>query len=425
MTKHNLAYNMRPKSIDQVVGQQHLLGQGNIIQRMVSAKQLSSMILYGPPGIGKTSIASALSGSTGIPFEYFNASVDDKKKLQSFAKTVEKTKEPLIILLDEIHRLDKPKQDFLLPFMESSDMIIIGATTENPYINVNPAIRSRSQIFELKPVSSTDIYDLLTRAITDKEYGLGDYPIDIDTNAQMFLSQATNGDVRSALNALELAVKSTPESNGKIHITLDIIEETTQRKSIDADKNGDSHYNLISALQKSIRGSDVNAALHYLARILESGDLTIAIRRLTVIAFEDIGLANPSVWTQVVSATTAALQLGLPEARIPLSDAVIALALSPKSNKAYKAIDMATADLSMGYDLSIPAHLKDSHYKGASALGNGVGYKYPHDYEHAIVPQRYLPYALNSEYIDLNDPSGHESVLKQTYDHLKDLDLYR
>lgn len=423
MNNHNLAYNLRPKTIEDVIGQQHLLGPGKIIKRMVDAKTLTSMILYGPPGIGKTSIASALSGSTGIPFEYFNASVDDKKKLQSFAKLVDTNKEPIIILLDEIHRLDKPKQDFLLPFMESGDMIIIGATTENPYINVNPAIRSRSQIFELKPIQAKDLILLINRAIADKENGLGNYNINIDEQTKNFLASNTNGDARSVLSALELAVKSTAENNGVIEITLDIVEECLQRKAIDGDKNGDAHYNTISALQKSIRGSDANASLHYLARILESGDLTIAVRRLMVIAFEDIGLTDPTVAPYVLAATNAALQLGLPEARIPLANAVTMMALSPKSNAPYKALDLASMDLSNNYDLSIPNHLKDTHYKGSAKLGH-VGYLYPHDYQNALIKQQYLPDSLKGkEYLSLTS-NGSEQKYKNIYNNLNQLHLF-
>lgn len=421
---HNLAYRMRPKTIDQIVGQEHLVGYGEIIWRMVQAKRLSSMILYGPPGTGKTSIASALSGSTGIPFEYFNASVDDKKKLQAYAKQVEKTKEPIILLLDEIHRLDKPKQDFLLPFMESSEIIVIGATTENPYISVQPAIRSRSQIFELKPVASTDIRKVLTRALNDTVDGLGDLNIEINETTLDFLAGATNGDVRSALNALEIAALSTPpEKTGLdeiIKLPLVIIEKCVQKKAIDGDASGDAHYNVISALQKSIRGSDVDASLHYLARLLEAGDLITAMRRLTIIAFEDIGIANPQIGPQVMAAIEAAKTTGLPEARIPLATATVLMALSPKSNAAYHGLDAATADLSEGYDIEIPRHLKDAHYKGAAKLGNGVDYLYPHNYPYALVEQQYLPDALKSkEYLEFKKSSEFENNLEQTYNALK------
>lgn len=421
---HNLAYKMRPKTIDQIVGQQHLVGYGEIIWRMVQAKRLSSMILYGPPGTGKTSIASALSGSTGLPFEYFNASVDDKKKLQAYAKQVEKTKEPIILLLDEIHRLDKPKQDFLLPFMESSDIIVIGATTENPYISVQPAIRSRSQIFELKPVDANDIRTVLTRALSDKDQGLGNLNIEINESTLDFLSSATNGDVRSALNALEVAALSTPpEKTGLgqiVKLPLNIIEKCVQKKAIDGDASGDAHYNVISALQKSIRGSDVNASLHYLARLLESGDLITAMRRLTIIAFEDIGIANPQIGPQVMAAVEAAKTTGLPEARIPLATATVLMALSPKSNAAYHGLDLATEDLSQGYNIEIPSHLKDAHYKGAAKLGNGVGYLYPHDYPYALVTQQYLPDDLiNKNYLEFKQASPFEISLESLYEQLK------
>lgn len=413
----DLAANMRPRIIEEIFGQQHLVGENKIIWRMVKSKRLSSMILYGPPGIGKTSIASALSGSTGIPFEAFNASVDSKAKLQQFAKKVEKTKEPMIILLDEIHRLDKPKQDFLLPFMESGDMIIIGATTENPHINIAPAIRSRASIFELEPLNATDMIHVINHALQDTERGLGNMPVKISDETIQFLASSTNGDVRSVLRALEIAVLSTPPAeNNDIEITLNEIEQCVQKKAIDGDASGDAHYNVISALQKSIRGSDVNAALHYLARILEAGDLIIAIRRLLVIAYEDVGLADPLMGPKAFAAVESAKQLGLPEARIPLANLVVDMCLSPKSNMGYKSFDAAAADLTTGLSLAIPRHLRDGHYKGATALGNSVGYLYPHDYQNALVPQQYLPDDfVNHEYLQF-DQSQTGMKYKQIYD---------
>ena len=360
MTQEPLAYRMRPTKIEEIVGQQHLVGEGKIIWRMVAAHRLSSMILYGPPGTGKTSIASAIAGSSKYAFRMLNAATDSQKDLQIVVEEA-KMSGTVVLLLDEIHRLNKIKQDFLLPHLESGAIILIGATTENPYINVTPAIRSRTQIFEVNSLSETDITSAVKRAIADKEKGLGQYNIVLDDNAMLQLSRATNGDLRSALNGLELAVLSTKaDKKGVVHISLPIIEETVQRKALSADKDGDAHYDVISALQKSIRGSDTDAALHYAARIIESGDLPILARRLTVIAYEDIGLANPPAAQRAVTAIQAAQTLGFPEARIPIANAIIELSLSPKSNSAYKAIDLAISDVRHGKSYDIPDHLKDA-----------------------------------------------------------------
>ncbi|WP_062532247.1 replication-associated recombination protein A [Jeotgalibaca dankookensis] len=389
--KKPLAYRMRPKTIDQVVGQEHLVGKNRIIRRMVDAKMLSSMILYGPPGTGKTSIASAISGSTKSAFRHLNAATDSKKDLQIVVEEA-KFSGQVILLLDEIHRLDKPKQDFLLPHLESGLVILIGATTENPYISISPAIRSRCQIFEVKPLSSTDMQKALNRALEDKTDGLGELPIVIDENALLHLSRSSMGDLRGALNALELAALSTPPNeNGNIKITLAVAEECLQRKALVHDKDGDAHYDVISAFQKSIRGSDVDASLHYLGRLVEAGELTVICRRLMVIAYEDINFGNPNAVQRTVSAVQAAQMLGLPEARIPLAHAVIDLALSPKSNSSIEAIDRALQDIRDGKSGDVPKHLKDSHYKGAEALGRGVSYKFPHAYEDHWVAQQYLP----------------------------------
>lgn len=386
-----LAYRMRPRNLEEVVGQQHLVGPGKIINRMVAAKMLSSMILYGPPGTGKTSIASAIAGSTKYAFRMLNAATDTKKDLQIVAEEA-KMSGTVILLLDEVHRLDKTKQDFLLPHLESGRIIMIGATTENPYITINPAIRSRTQIFEVKPLTEADILTAVDHALADKERGLGEYPVRMEENARLHLSRATNGDLRSALNGLELAVRSTPpEADGTIHLTLEVIEECIQRKALTHDKDGDAHYDVISAFQKSIRGSDVDAALHYLGRLVEAGDLAIICRRLMVIGYEDIGLANPAAAARTVNAVLAAERLGLPEARIPLADCVVDLCLSPKSNSAYTALDAAIADIRAKGSGDVPDHLRDSHYKGAKDLGRGLEYQYPHNFDNAWVDQQYLP----------------------------------
>ena len=416
-----LAYRMRPKNIDEIVGQQHLVGPNKIIRRMVNAKLLSSMILYGPPGTGKTSIASAIAGSTKYAFRMLNAATDSKKDLQAVAAEA-KMSGTVILLLDEIHRLDKTKQDFLLPHLEKGDIILIGATTENPYININPAIRSRTQIFEVHPLTPANIKTALKRAINDKTRGLGELPLHFSEEALHFASTATNGDLRSSLNAIELAAKSTsPDPDGTINIDLPIMEECLQKKALTQDKDGDGHYDVISAFQKSIRGSDVDAALHYMARLLVSGDLQIIIRRLLIIAYEDVGLANPPACQRAVSAISAAQQVGLPEAQIPLANAVIELCLSPKSNAATMAIAAAIDDINHGKIGEIPNHLRDAHYHGAKALGRGIDYKYPHDFPNDWVAQKYLPDALShAHYFKAKGNSNIEIQLKNQYKKLKD-----
>ncbi|KRN80336.1 Replication-associated recombination protein A [Lentilactobacillus parabuchneri] len=411
-----LAYRMRPTRIEDIVGQQDLVGPGKIIDRMVRAKMLSSMILYGPPGTGKTSIASAIAGSTKYAFRMLNAATDTKKDLQVVAEEA-KMSGTVVLLLDEIHRLDKTKQDFLLPLLENGSIILIGATTENPYININPAIRSRTQIFEVHPLSADDIKKALQRALADKEKGLGNYPVTITDSAINFLSTATNGDLRSSLNALELAVKSTEKNaEGNIPVTQAVVEECLQRKALNSDKDGDAHYDVISAFQKSIRGSDVDAALHYAGRLIESGDLISVMRRLMVIAYEDIGLANPGACERTVAAIDAARQLGLPEGRIPLANAIIELCLSPKSNSAMTAIDDALSDIRSGNYGDVPLHLKDAHYQGAKKLGRGVTYKYPHDFPNDWVKQQYLPDKIkNAQYYHPKENGRIESALKQQY----------
>lgn len=414
-----LAYRMRPKTIDDVVGQTHLVGEGKIIRRMVDAKQLSSMILYGPPGTGKTSIASAIAGSTHYAFRMLNAATDSKKDLQIVVEEA-KMSGTLILLLDEVHRLDKPKQDFLLPHLENGRVILIGATTENPYISINPAIRSRTQIFEVKPLNEEDIKQAIERALADSQDGLGDLDVTVTDEAMIHLTRATNGDLRSALNGLELAVKSTkPDTNGKIIITLDIIEECVQRKSLTHDKDGDAHYDVISAFQKSIRGSDVDAALHYMARLVEAGDMMSICRRLMVIAYEDIGLANPGACARTVSAVQAAEKLGFPEARIPLANAVIDLCLSPKSNSSIVAIDNALSDIRQGNTGDVPNYLKDSHYNGAEKLNRGVDYKYPHSFDNHWVKQQYLPNKIkNASYYKPVKTGKYEIALGKQWEWL-------
>lgn len=407
----HLALRMRPKTISEVVGQKHLVGEGKIIRRMVEAKRLSSMILYGPPGVGKTSIASAIAGTSQYAFRTFNATVDSKKRLQEIADEANFSG-GLVLLLDEIHRLDKTKQDFLLPLLESGTLIMIGATTENPFFSVTPAIRSRVQIFELEPLQNTDIKDALNRALTDKDRGFA-FDVTLDEDALSLIATATNGDLRSAYNSLDLAVMSTPpDETGNRHIDLETVQNSLQRSYITMDKDGDAHYDILSALQKSIRGSDVNASLHYAARLVEAGDLQSLARRLIVIAYEDIGLANPDAQIHTVTALEAAQKIGFPEARILIANVVIDLALSPKSNSAYTAMDAALKDLRQSGNLPIPRHLRDGHYAGSKELGNAQSYRYPHDYPEKWVHQQYLPDKLaHKNYFDPNETGKYERAL--------------
>ncbi|MGM0864361.1 MAG: replication-associated recombination protein A [Bacillota bacterium] len=414
-----LAFKMRPRTIDEIIGQQHLVGEGKIIDRMVKAKQLSSMILYGPPGIGKTSIASAIAGSTKYRFKNLNAVTNNKKDIQIVAEEA-KMSGKVILLLDEVHRLDKGKQDFLLPYLENGMITLIGATTSNPYHAINPAIRSRCQIFELKPLTIEEMKIALNRAIKDEERGLGGYSLDVTDEAIEHFASSSFGDVRSSLNALELAVLSTsPNEDGVISIDVNIAEECLQKKSFSHDKDGDAHYDVVSAFQKSIRGSDVNAALHYLGRLVEAGDLPSIARRLLVIAYEDIGLANPQAGPRTLAAVETAEKIGFPEARIPLANAIIELCLSPKSNSAITAIDLALGDIRKGKSGEVPDHLKDAHYQGAKELGRGIEYKYPHSYESGWVPQTYLPDKLkNAHYYTPKSTGKFEQAIAQVYEKI-------
>ncbi|NHA39426.1 recombinase RarA [Staphylococcus schleiferi] len=417
MLTEPLASRMRPRNIDEVIGQRHLVGDKGIIRRMVNAKRLSSMIFYGPPGIGKTSIAQAIAGSTAFKFRQLNAVTNTKKDMQMIVEEA-KMSGQVILLLDEIHRLDKAKQDFLLPHLENGKIVLIGATTSNPYHAINPAIRSRAQIFELYPLYKDDIKVALTHALEDEERGLLSYEPVVDDDAFEYFATQSQGDVRSALNALELAVLSSSEKPP--HITIQDAEDCLQRGAFLSDKDGDMHYDVMSAFQKSIRGSDVNAALHYLARLIQAGDLPTIARRLLVISYEDIGLASPGAGQRTLAAIEAAERLGFPEARIPLSQAVIELCLSPKSNSAIKSIDAALSDIRKGHVGQIPDYLRDGHYEGAKSLGRAIGYQYPHDFSNGFVAQQYLPDLLaKREYYEPKDTSKTEQHFKQIYDNIK------
>lgn len=410
---------MRPQNLDEIISQQHLVGPKGIIRRMVDSKRLTSMIFYGPPGIGKTSIAKAIAGSTQFKFRQLNAVTNTKKDMQMVVEEA-KMSGQVILLLDEIHRLDKAKQDFLLPHLENGKIVLIGATTSNPYHAINPAIRSRAQIFELYALDENDIRIALERALSEKDRGLADYNVNIDDDALQYFSTQSQGDVRAALNALELAVLSTnPDENGEVHITLQDAEDCLQKGSFMSDKDGDMHYDVMSAFQKSIRGSDTDAALHYLARLIEAGDLPTIARRLLVISYEDIGLASPGAGQRTLAAIEAAERLGFPEARIPLSQAVIELCLSPKSNSGITAIDAALSDIRKGNAGQVPDHIKDGHYTGAKKLGRAIGYQYPHNSENGFIPQQYLPDKLkNRQYYHPKSTSKAEQQFKQIYDNI-------
>ncbi len=419
MSHQPLAYRMRPKDINGIIGQDHLVGENKVIRRMVSANQLASMILFGPPGTGKTSMAEALAKSLKLPYRELNAVIDKKKDMEIVVEEA-KMSGSMVLILDEVHRLDKAKQDFLLPHLENNLLTLIGCTTSNPYHSINPAIRSRTHLFELNALKPDDVAIALKRALEDKEEGYGNETILISDDALNHFAQSANGDLRAALNGLELAVSSTPANQkDEKNITLEIAEECMQKKSFSHDKGGDAHYDVLSAFQKSIRGSDVNASLHYLARLIEAGDLESIARRLVVIAYEDIGIANPQAGPRALAAVQAAERLGFPEGRIPLAVAVTELALSPKSNSAYSALDSALADIKKGNIGEIPNHLKDAHYSGAKEIGRGVGYKYPHNYDNGWVKQQYLPDNIkHKKYYQPNENSKFERAFKQVYDNI-------
>ncbi|WP_010531088.1 replication-associated recombination protein A [Lentibacillus jeotgali] len=420
MKQKPLAFRMRPEHIDDIIGQEHLVGDGKILSRMIEAERLASMILFGPPGTGKTSMAFALAKSLELPVRMLNAVVDKKRDMEIVVEEA-KMSGQVVLVLDEVHRLDKAKQDFLLPHIESNLVTLIGCTTSNPYHSINPAIRSRCHLFELHPLTLDNIKTAVNRASEDEQNGLGSQPVELTEDALGHFGLAANGDMRTALNGLELAVSSTPkDATGNIVITLDIAEECMQKKSFSHDKDGDAHYDVLSAFQKSIRGSDANAALHYLGRLIEAGDLDSIARRMIVCAYEDIGLANPQAGPRAVSAVQAAERLGFPEARIPLATAIVELALSPKSNTAYKALDAALSDIRNGKSGDVPAHLKDSHYQGAQKMGRGIDYKYPHNYENTWVNQQYLPDAIkNKDYYKPKDSGKLEKQLKQVHEKIQ------
>ncbi|MBO6241890.1 MAG: replication-associated recombination protein A [Butyrivibrio sp.] len=420
-----LAARMRPRTLDEVVGQKHIIAKDKLLYRAIMADKLSSIILYGPPGTGKTTLAKVIAGTTKAEFTQINATIAGKKDME---EVVQKAKDNLgmygkktILFIDEIHRFNKGQQDYLLPFVEDGTVILIGATTENPYFEVNGALISRSVIFELKPLSTEDIKELLNRAVTDKERGMGSYKAVLEPDAASFLADLADGDARHALNAIELGVLTTQRSDdGLIHITREVAEECIQKKVARYDKDGDNHYDTISAFIKSMRGSDPDAAVYYLARMLNAGeDPKFIVRRMMVCASEDVGNADPQALQVAVAASLAVERLGMPEARITLAQAASYIATAPKSNSAIVAIDRASSVVNETGNLPIPPHLQDAHYKSAARLGHGIGYKYAHDYPDHYVEQQYLPYELNGKEFYSPSGNGYELKIKEHMRKLK------
>ena len=391
-----LASRMRPKTLYDIVGQEHILNEKSLLYRAISADKLSSMILYGPPGTGKTTIAHVISNTTMSKFKQINATTSGKKDMQEIIEEAidikKSTGAKTILFIDEIHRFNKGQQDYLLPFVENGTIILIGATTENPYFEVNKALISRSIIFRLNALEKKDIIKLIDKTLKDKKNGYGDLYIEIDDDAKDFLAEMSGGDARHMFNALELAVLTTPEEDYAIHLTIDIIQDCIQKRVMNYDKDGDSHYDTISAFIKSMRGSDPDAAVYYLARMLTAGeDIKFIARRIMICASEDVGNAEPQALQIAVACSQAIERIGMPEAQIILSQAVTYIASAPKSNAAYIAIDKAMETVQNTGNLPIPAHLKDAHYKGAKQLGNGLNYEYPHNYPKDYCKQEYLP----------------------------------
>ena len=420
-----LAARLRPTTLDEVVGQEHIVGKGTLLYRAIKADKLSSIIFYGPPGTGKTTLAKVIANTTSAEFKQLNATVAGKKDME---EVVNDAKNALsmygkrtILFIDEIHRFNKGQQDYLLPFVEDGTVILIGATTENPYFEVNGALISRSIIFELKPLTKENVKEILKRAVFDKEKGMGAYDATIDEDALEFLSDLSNGDARTALNAIELAILTTERSDdGKIHITIDVASECIQKRRTYYDKNGDNHYDTVSAFIKSMRGSDPDAAVFYLAKMLYAGEsVTFIARRMMICASEDVGNADPQALQVAVAASLAVERVGMPEAQIILSQAAAYIATAPKSNASCVAIEEAMRAVNDTENVTIPIHLKDAHYKGAAKLGHGVDYKYAHDYKNHYVKQQYLPYELEGEEFYHISDMGYEAKIKEHMKRIK------
>ncbi|MFR1832409.1 MAG: AAA family ATPase [Lachnospiraceae bacterium] len=420
-TESPLASRLRPRTLDEVVGQQHIIGKDKLLYRAIKADKISSIIFYGPPGTGKTTLAKVIAGTTSAEFKQINATVAGKKDMEDVVKEAKDLLgmygKKTILFVDEIHRFNKSQQDYLLPFVEDGTLILIGATTENPYFEVNGALISRSRIFELKPLEKEDIKELLRRAVSDEERGMGTYRAQIEEDAMEFLADVANGDARAALNAIELGIMTTERSaDGVIHIDLSVAQECIQKRAVRYDKSGDSHYDTISAFIKSMRGSDPDAAVYYLARMLYAGeDIKFIARRIMICASEDVGNADPQALTVAVSAAQAIERIGMPEAQIILSQAVTYVASAPKSNAACMAVFQAMETVKETRTMSVPVHLQDKHYKGAEKLGHGQGYLYAHDYPNHYVKQQYLPDGLEGSSFYVPTEIGYE---KQIRDHL-------
>ena len=420
-----LAARLRPRNLDEVVGQKHIIAKDKLLYRAIKADKISSIIFYGPPGTGKTTLAKVIAGTTSSEFMQINATVAGKKDME---EVVAKAKElqgmygkRTILFIDEIHRFNKGQQDYLLPFVEDGTIIIIGATTENPYFEVNGALISRSMIFELKPIEPEDIKILIRRAIEDSERGMGAFHAVIEEDALDALADISGGDARHALNAIELAVMTTERSeDGRIHITVPVVEECIQKRVVRYDKSGDNHYDTISAFIKSMRGSDPDAALYYLAKMLYAGEsVTFIARRIMICASEDVGNADPMALSVAVNASLAIERVGMPEAQIILAQAVSYIATAPKSNAACEGIFQAMETVKQTGNLPVPTHLQDAHYKGSAKLGHGVGYKYAHDYKNHYVKQQYLPYELSGREFYKSTGNGYEVKIREHMKRIK------
>ena len=420
-----LAARLRPTTLEEVVGQSHIIGKDKLLYRAIKADKISSIIFYGPPGTGKTTLAKVIANTTSAEFTQINATIAGKKDME---EVVNKAKDTLamygkrtILFIDEIHRFNKGQQDYLLPFVEDGTIILIGATTENPYFEVNGALISRSIIFELKPIEKEDIKTLLKRAVYDTEKGMGSFDAVIEEDALEFLADLSGGDARHALNAIELGVMTTDRSeDGKIHITVEVVQECIQKRRVLYDKNGDNHYDTVSAFIKSMRGSDPDAAVYYLAKMLYAGEqVTFIARRIMICAAEDVGNADPNALVVAVSASQAVERIGMPEAQIILSQAATYVACAPKSNAACNAIFAANEEVRRSGNLPIPTHLQDAHYKGAAKLGHGTGYKYAHDYPNHYVEQQYLPYELKGKTFYEPSWNGYEAKIREHMKRIK------
>ena len=420
-----LASRLRPRTLDEVVGQQHIIGKDRLLYRAIKADKISSVIFYGPPGTGTTTLAKVIANTTSADFRQINATVAGKKDMEAVVEQAKENRgmygKKTILFIDEIHRFNKGQQDYLLPFVEDGTIILIGATTENPYFEVNGALLSRSAIFELRPLSIEDMRTIIHRAVYDTERGMGAYHAEIDEDALDFLADLAGGDARTALNAVELGVLTTdPAADGKIHLTLDVVSECIQKRTVGYDKKGDNHYDTISAFIKSMRGSDPDAAVFYLAKMLYAGeDVKFIARRIMICASEDVGNADPMALTVAVSAAKAVERIGMPESQIILAQAVAYVATAPKSNAAVNAIFEAT-DAVKHTRTTVPSHLQDAHYPGSANLGRGTGYTYAHDYPNHYVKQQYMPSELEGRVFYRPSDNGYEKTIAAHMKKLKE-----